>query len=130
MHYRACVWSLIYLFSTRVYLSFSVHKLKKLLSNPGKVHFEGLVHLSRYIRGNNNLGLKYYTEMKDAPLSDLLRQYSIETENHLMDFSDYSLQYFPYTGRSTGAYIIFYQGGPINHVTHVPVPVSQSSAEI
>ena len=33
------------------------------------------------------------------------------------------------TGRSTGAYIIFYQGGPIDHGTHVPGPVAQSSAE-
>ena len=41
-----------------------------------------------------------------------------------------SWQYFPDTGRSTGAYIIFYQGGPIDHGTHVPVRVSQSSAEI
>ena len=36
---------------------------------------------------------------------------------------------FPDTGRSTGAYIIFYQGGPIDYVTHVPGPVSQPSAE-
>ena len=35
----------------------------------------------------------------------------------------------PDTGRSTGAYIIFYQGGPIDHRTHVSVPVAQSSAE-
>ena len=33
------------------------------------------------------------------------------------------------TDGSTGAYIIFYQGGPIDHITHVPVPVAQSSAE-
>ena len=39
------------------------------------------------------------------------------------------LQYCPGTGRSTGEYIIFYQGGPIDHGTHVPGPVSQSSAE-
>ena len=25
--------------------------------------------------------------------------------------------------------MIFYQGGPIDHATHVPVPVSQSSSE-
>ena len=31
--------------------------------------------------------------------------------------------------RNTGEYIIFYQGGPIDHGTHVPLPVSQSSAE-
>ena len=48
---------------------------------------------------------------------------------HLMAFSDYSWQDFPDTGRSTGAYIILYQGGPIDHGTHVPGPVSQSSVE-
>ena len=47
-----------------------------------------------------------------------------------MDFYDYSQQYCPDTGRSTGAYIIFYKGGPIYHATHVLVPVAQSSAEI
>ena len=33
------------------------------------------------------------------------------------------------TGRSIGVYIIFYHGGPIDHGTHVPGPVAQSSAE-
>ena len=46
-----------------------------------------------------------------------------------MAFSDSSWQDFPDTGRSTGAYIIFYQGVTIDHVTHVPGPVSHSSAE-
>ena len=46
-----------------------------------------------------------------------------------MDFSDSSSQDFPDTGRSTGAYIIFYQGGPIEHGTHVPGPVANSSVE-
>ena len=46
-----------------------------------------------------------------------------------MDFSDSSWQDCPDTGRSTGAYISFYQGGLIDHVTHVPGPVAQSSEE-
>ena len=46
-----------------------------------------------------------------------------------MDFSGSGWQDCPDTGRSTGAYIIFYQGGPIDHGTHVPEPVAQSSAE-
>ena len=46
-----------------------------------------------------------------------------------MAFSDSSWQGFPDTGRSTGAYIIFYQGGPIEHGTNVPGPVAQYSAE-
>ena len=120
---------MIYLFSTRVDLSFSVHTLAKFSANPGKVHFEGLIHLLRYIRDNKTLGLKSYADLNDAPVTDLLRQANIKTKNHLMDFSDSSWQYCPYTGRSTGAYIIFYQGGTIDHGAHVPGPVAQSSAE-
>ena len=71
--------------------------------------------------------LTYYADMKDAPLSDLLRQDSIKTENKVMALSGSSWQYYPDTGRSTGEYIIFDQGGPIDHGTHVPGPVSQSS---
>ena len=67
-------------------MSFAVHKLKKFSANPGKVHFEGLVHLLRYIRDNNTLGLKYYADMNDTPVTDLLIQASIKAENHLMDF--------------------------------------------
>ena len=67
--------------------------------------------------------------MNDAPVTDLLRQASIKTENHLMNFSDSGWKYFPDTGRSTGAYIIFYQGSPIDYGTHVTGPVSQSSAK-
>ena len=52
IHYRYCIGSLIYLFSTKVDLSFAVHKLAKFSANPGKVHSEGLVHLLRYIRDN------------------------------------------------------------------------------
>ena len=69
-------------------LSFAVHKLAKFSANPGKVHFEGLVHLLRYIRYNKTLVLKYYADLNDAPVTDLLRQANIKTKNHLMDFSD------------------------------------------
>ena len=73
--------------------------------------------------------LKYYADLNDAPVTDILRQANIKTKNHLMAFSDSSWQDFPDTGRITGAYIIFYQGGPIGYGTHVPGPVAQSSAE-
>ena len=69
---------------------FSIHKLAKFSSNPGKVHFEGLIHLLRYIRDNKTLGLKYYADLNDAPVTDLLRQANIKTNNHLMAFSDSS----------------------------------------
>ena len=78
---------------------------------------------------NKTLGLNYYADMKDAPLSKMLRQAIIKTENQLMSFSDSSWQYCPDTGRSKGAYIMFYQGKPVDHGTHVPGPFAQSSAE-
>ena len=71
IHYRACIGSLIYLLSTRMDLSFAGHKLAKFSANPGKVHFEGLVRLLRYIRDNKSLGLKYYADLNDAPVTDL-----------------------------------------------------------
>ena len=64
------------------------------------------------------MGLKYYVDMNHS-------QASIQTENQLMAFYYSIWQDCPDTGRSTGACIIFYQGGTIDHGTHVPGPVSQ-----
>ena len=75
------------------------------------------------------MGLKHYADMKDAPLSDLLRQANIKTEKQLMAFSDSGWKYFPDTGIITLAYIILYQIGPIEHWTHVPGPFAQSNSE-
>ena len=69
-------------------LSFVVHKLAKFPENPGKVHFEGLIHLLRYIRDNKTLVLKYYADLNDAPVTDILRKANNKTKNHLMAFSD------------------------------------------
>ena len=110
-------------------LIFEVQKLEKFSENPSRVHFEGWIHLLRYIRENKTLGLKYYAYLNDAPVTDILRQAIIKTKNHLMDVSGSSWKYFPDTGIITGAYIIFYQGGPIDNGTRVPGPVAQSSAE-
>ena len=71
------------------------------------------------------MSLKYYTDMKYEPLYDLLRQAIINTKNQFMDFSDSSCNDYPDNGRSKGAYKIFYQGGKIDHGTHVPGPVYQ-----
>ena len=73
IHYRSYIGSFIYLMSTRLDLSFAVHKLSKFSANPGKVQFEGLIHLLIYIREKKTLGLKYYTDLNDAPVTDLLR---------------------------------------------------------
>ena len=85
---RACIGPFIYLLSKKVDFNVAVHKLSKFSSSPGTVNFEGLVNCLRYIRDNKILGLNYSADMKDETLSDLLRQVSINTENHLMAFYD------------------------------------------
>ena len=85
---------MIDLLSTRLDLSFALHRFANFSANPGKVNSEVLVHIFGYISDNKTLGLKCYADMNDAPVSDLLRQASIKTENHLMTFSDSSWQYF------------------------------------
>ena len=75
------------------------------------------------------MGLKYYADKKDAYVSDLLSQANIKTENYFMSFSGFTWQEFTDTRRSIGSYIIFYQGGTIDHDTHVIGPVDQSGAE-
>ena len=62
--YRACIVSLIYLLCTIIYLSFLLHVLANVLSNAGKVYFEGLVHLLRYVRENKTLGLSIMLILK------------------------------------------------------------------
>ena len=87
IHYKDCIGSLIYLLSKIVDLSFAVHKLEKFSSNPGKGNFEGLVHLLGTL-GKIRIWVKYYADMKDATLSDMLGQDNIKTKNQLMAFSD------------------------------------------
>ena len=44
-------------------------------------------------------------------------------------FSDSIWKECTYTRDSTGAYIVFYQVGPMDHFTYTPDPVPQRSAE-
>ena len=46
-----------------------------------------------------------------------------------MVFSYYIRKECTYTVRSTGAYIVFYQVGPIDNFTHILGPVAQPSTE-
>ena len=71
-------------------LCFAVHKLLYLSYNHGRVHFEGLVKLLQYFRDNKKLVSKYYSQIEDETISDLLRQASIKSENQLMVLYDSS----------------------------------------
>ena len=108
---------------------FCITQSGKVLSNIGNIQFDGLVHLLIYIRDNKNLGLKYYYNIEDSPLYDLLRHSSIKNDNQLVVLSDSIWKDIPDTDRNTGSYIVFYQGGPIDNWIHVPGPVSKYGDE-
>jgi hypothetical protein len=63
--FASCVGSLIYLGMTRVDISYAVNKMAKYTRNPGRKHFDMLVHLLRYLRDNSHLGLRYYSEINN-----------------------------------------------------------------
>ena len=67
-----------------------------------------MLHILRYIRENKTLWLKYYADMNNAPVSDLLRQASINTDTQLMSFSYSSWNVFTDTGKGIVSYVIFY----------------------
>ena len=86
IHYKACVEPLIYLF-LQDWIYVLQYTSWNFSSNTGKVNFEGLVHLLRYM-SEKKLGLKYYTKIEDVPIYDLLRQSIIKTENQLVVLYD------------------------------------------
>ena len=75
--------------------------------------------------GQRNLGLRYYAKIEDAPINGLLRQYIINTDNQLMVFYGSIWNGCTDIDRSTGVYIVLYQGGLINNCTHVPGSADQ-----
>ena len=58
IHHRDCLEPLIYLLTKIVDFCLEVHELAIFSSNTGKLNFEVLVHLLRYIRYNKKLRIK------------------------------------------------------------------------
>ena len=71
----------------------------------------------------------YYVKIEDEHSYELLRQASIKTEKQLVVLSNSIWRECKDNGRSTGAYIVFYQGVPIDNFTHIPGPFAKSSAK-
>jgi hypothetical protein len=127
--FASCIGSLIYLSMTRTDIIYAVNKLAKLTRRPGQVHFEALLHLLRYLRDNSLYGVRFYSNISDAPLYQMLLKQNIEEKHTFFGFTDSSWNDDPDNGRSTGCYIITYMGGIIDHSSNMPDPVALSSAE-
>jgi hypothetical protein len=80
--FASYVGSLIYLGMTHVDISYAVNKLAKYTRKPRRKHFVALIHLLRYLHDNSYLGLRYCSNMDEAPLTRMLADQNI-TERHL-----------------------------------------------
>jgi hypothetical protein len=125
----SCIGSLIYLSMTRTDIIFAVNKLAKYMRKPGKVHFEALIHLLRYLRDNSSYGICFYSIIKDAPIYQMLLAQKIEEKHLMFGFTDSSWNDDQDSGYSTGCFVITYMGGIVDHSSHMPDPVALSSAE-
>ena len=103
-------------------LWFAVHKLEFVLANNNKTHFEGLVHLLRYVGEKKNLVLRYYSKIEYETFSGILRQDGINSDNQLIVFSYENDQDCLYTAINTNSYDVFYQCGLL-FTCFVQIPV-------
>lgn len=70
--YASCVGSLIYLAMTRCDITYAVNKLAKFSIQPGRNHFEAMLHVLRYLCNNSFIGIKFYSNAMDAPITCML----------------------------------------------------------
>jgi hypothetical protein len=129
LHYTSCIGSLIYLAMTRTDIIYAINKLAKFSRRPGKVHFEALLHVLRYLRDNCHHGIRFYSNSDDAPIMKMLKMQSLQQHHPFFGFSDSSWNDDVDSGRSTGCFILTYMGGVVDHSSNLPDPVALSSAE-
>ena len=83
-----------------------------------------------YLKGTSNRSLKFYSNLKNSPTYKVLLENNITiNEDIITTFSDSSWNDCVDTGRSTGGNITIMQGGPVDHSSHLPIPVAMSSGE-
>jgi hypothetical protein len=125
----SAVSSLLYIaLNTRCDILWIVNKLAKSSSNPSMIDFDALMHCFGYLRKHSDLAIKYYADVSKSPVYAICQKHNI-TMSEILGFSDSSWQDCPDTGRSTGGYKVFMQGGIIEANSTMPVPVALSSCE-
>jgi hypothetical protein len=128
-HPIEAIASLNYLANTAFEELFAIRKLCTVMSLPGEIHFLALLHLLHHIGCHPPQALCYYKDIEDSPLYSLITTAKLEVHDPTLlamcdsswgDCEDH---------KSTGCYMIFYQGGLIDASSFVPHIVAMSSAE-
>jgi hypothetical protein len=127
------VGSLIYLMNTYTRLNRSTRKLARFMQYQGRTHFNLLLHLLRHLQCHRlRGGIKFYSDITKAPLYQHLTTTgnSKFADYPIMVFSDASFQDCPDSGRSTGGFLIFMQGGAVDATSTMPQLVAWSTCEL
>jgi hypothetical protein len=129
LDFRSAVCSLLYLaLGTRGDILFIVNKLAKACIAPGRQDFKALLWLFGYLRAEPEWGTKFYSNINESPVSEILSKHSVPSSD-IVVFTDASWQDCPDTGRSTTGFLIYYQGGVIEANSMLQIPVAMSSCE-
>jgi hypothetical protein len=128
--HSSVVGMLIFSMNTFTCLHFSIRKLAKFNTRPGRKHYKAIAHLLRHLRCNTRRGgIRHYADLNDSPFTKLLASFNGPTDYPLVLCTDASWQDCPDTSRSTGCYMLFAQGGIVDAASFVPNPIALSSAE-
>lgn len=123
------VGSLNYLVNTSYRILFAVRKACKFTTKPGRQHFRALLHLLHHLRCFPVKAMKFYRDVSNAPLTQMLKEaghgdvdpsFVFFTDSSFMDCDDL---------RSTGSHLGFIQGGIVDLASGVPIPISMSTCE-
>ena len=89
-----------------------------------------MLHLIGYIKNTSNKYLKFYSNLKESPVYKVFTENKITIdEDTVVTFTDSSWNDCIDTGRSTGGNCSIMQWGPVDHSSHLPIPVAMSSGE-
>ena len=104
-------------------IAYAVNKFAKYSNNPGVFPYEALYHLIDKIRGTSHKLLKFYSNMKELPSYEVLRENNISLyEGTVITFLDSSWNDCVSTGGSNSDNLSIKQGAPIEYSSHLPIP--------
>lgn len=114
--YREALGSIMYLaVATRPDLAYAVQMLSRGASNPGRVHWNHMKHVLRYIKGTLDHGITYHGNNPEALTP------AAYSDSSFADCKD--------TGRSTHGYVVTMAGGPVSWSSKRQECVTLSTSE-
>ena len=119
--YRNMVGSMLYLACwSRPDIAFAVSELSRFVSSPGQNHMKAVKHLLRYLKGTQDLGLKFAKPKNTGPM---------DRPNILWGFVDSDWAGCPDSRRSTSGYALMLNGAAISWKSKRQSVVALSTAE-